>query len=319
MKGTILGFGQVLWDLTVEVDYPFLQEVDIEKGGHKRVSIEEIKAIVQKLDTMLKTTIFKNPGGSTANIMSNLAKLGSKSSFCGKHGDDEDGWQYMRILEEEGVEPVSVIDTEQATGQLFSLITPDKDRTFIVHWGASEVLEAEEVEDKVISNAELAHIEGYLIINSQEVLWKIFEQAQQTTFDLAAHSVIEQTLPTLQKMMKKYPPYILFANQYEGEAFTKQKEPAKILDEMLKFSETAVLTYGERGVYTKTASGKEHFQKGVPTTVVDTTGAGDAFIAGFLHKFLNDGGIDEACKLGTKIASYTISEMGARSFNKDKL
>ena len=319
MKKTILGFGQVLWDLTVEVDYPFLQDVEIEKGGHKRVDYEVITDIIKRLEGLPDTTIFKNPGGSTANIMSNLAKFGSNASFCGKHGDDEDGWLYMQILKEDGVEPVSILDKEKATGQLFCLITPDKDRTFIVHWGASEILQANAVSEKIITNAEVNHIEGYLVINSQDVLWKIFENAQKTTFDLAAHSVIEQTLPTLQKMMKKYPPYVLFANQFEGKAFTNLEKPKEVLDKMLDFSENAVLTLGENGALVKTASGEEHFQEAIPTTVVDTTGAGDAFIAGFLHEFLKDGDIQKAAKLGTKAASCTIKEMGARSFQKEKL
>lgn len=319
MKKNILGFGQVLWDLTVEVDYPFLQDVEIEKGGHKRVSFEIISDIIKRLEGIPNTTIFKNSGGSAANIMSNLAKLGSDASFCGKHGDDEDGWQYMQILKEDGVEPISVLDKEKATGQLFSLITPDKDRTFIVHWGASEILHPDSVNEKIITNAEISHIEGYLIINSQDVLWKIFEKAQKTTFDLAAHSVIEQTLPTLQKMMKKYPPYILFANEFEGKAFTGLEEPNDILNKMLQYSENAVLTLAEKGAYVKTSSGNEHFQKAIPTTVVDTTGAGDGFIAGFLHEFLENEDIRKACQLGTQIASSTISEMGARSFQKAKL
>ncbi len=319
MKKTTLGFGQVLWDLTVEVDYPFLQDVDIEKGGHKRVEYEVIIDIIKRLEKTPDTTIFKNPGGCAANIMSNLAKLGSNASFCGKHGDDEDGWQYMQILKEEGVKPISILDKEKATGQLFSLITPDKDRTFIVHWGASETLLADSVSEKIISNADISHLEGYLVINSQDVLWKIFENAQKTTFDLAAHSVIEQTLPTLQKMMKKYPPYILFANQFEGKAFTKLEEPEEVLDKMLEFSENAVLTLGENGTLVKTASGEEHFQEAIPTTVIDTTGAGDAFIAGFLHEFLKDGDIQKAAKLGTQAASCTIKEMGARSFQKERL
>lgn len=319
MKKIVLGFGQVLWDLTVEVDYPFLQDVEMEKGGHKRVDYEVIINVIKRLEGIPDTTIFKNPGGSAANIMSNLAKLGSKASFCGKHGDDEDGWLYMQILKEEGVEPISILDEEKATGQLFSLITPDKDRTFIVHWGASEILLADSVNEKIITHADITHIEGYLIINSKDALWKIFENAQKTTFDLAAHSVIEQTLPTLQKMMKKYPPFILFANQFEGKAFTNQEKPEEILDKMLEFSENAVLTLGENGALVKTSSGEEYFQEAIPTTVVDTTGAGDAFIAGFLHEILKDGGIQKAAKLGTKAASCTIKEMGARSFQKKKL
>ncbi len=120
-------------------------------------------------------------------------------------------------------------------------------------------------------------------------------------------------------MMKKYPPYVLFANQFEGKAFTDLDDHNDIINKMLQYSENAVLTLGEDGVLVKNSDGIEHFQEAIPTTVVDTTGAGDAFIAGFLHEFLKDGDVQKAAKLGTKAASCTIKEMGARSFQKEKL
>ena len=314
----ILGFGQVLWDLSVFVDYQFIKELDIKVGGHRIVNLETINEILVKLKEQ-KKEINKNSGGSCANVMSNLAKLGSQTAFCGKHGDDADGWKYMNILSNEGVKTHSIIDKENSTGQLLSLITPDKDRTFIVYWGASEVLQSNFIDKELLHMSDVVHLEGYLIINSEEALWKIFEEANKTTFDLAAETIIESTRPILQKMMKKHPPLILFSNLNEGQAFTKKKNPDDILDEMLEFSENAVLTLGDKGVMIKKANGEQHFEPAIKTNTVDTTGAGDSFSGGFLHEFFKNCDIEKASKLGVRTASATISKLGARSFHPRQL
>jgi len=314
----ILGFGQVLWDYTVEVDFSFLKKQGFTLGGHHLVE----KTALQKLLAILAEeghTVMKNPGGSAANVMSNLAKLGTKSAFCGKHGNDEDGFEYMRILQREGVITHELLDEEHTTGCLLSIITPDKERTFVVHWGAAEQMPAAMIEESLIQSVELCHTEGYLIINSAEVLRKIFENAHRLTYDLAAHTVVDRTRPVLHELMTRWPPFILFANLFEGRTFTKKNTPKEIITEMLKFAEMAVLTLGPKGVLIKTREGEEHFEKALPTPVVDTTGAGDAFSAGFLHEFLETGDIRKAARLGVRTASATIRKMGARSFQPEQL
>ncbi|MHA1532326.1 MAG: carbohydrate kinase family protein [Candidatus Heimdallarchaeota archaeon] len=314
----ILGFGQVLWDLSVFVDYHFIKELDIEVGGHRIVDLETINEILIKLKDQ-KKEIIKNSGGSCANVMSNMAKLGSQTAFCGKHGDDADGWKYMNILSNEGVKTHSIVDKENSTGQLLSLITPDKDRTFIVYRGASEVLLPNLVDKELLHMSDVVHVEGYLIINSDEALWKIFEEANKVTFDLAAYAIIENTRPVLQKMMKKHPPLILFSNLSEGQAFTQKENPEDILDAMLEFSENTVLTLGEKGVMIKKTNGEQHFESAIKTKTMDTTGAGDSFSAGFLHEFFKNCDIKKASKLGVRTASATISKLGARSFHPRQL
>jgi sugar/nucleoside kinase (ribokinase family) len=314
----ILGFGQVLWDLTVFIDYQFLKDVNMEAGGHRIVDSESLNVIFDKLVKKDKA-IVKNSGGSCANVMSNMAKLGSKTAFCGKHGDDADGWKYMNILSNEGVKTHSVVDKENSTGQLLSLITPDKDRTFIVYHGASKELPVDLIDKELLHMSDIVHVEGYLVINSEDAIWKIFEEANKITFDLAAYAVIEKTRPILQKIMKKRPPMILFSNINEGKAFTQKKKPEDILDTMLKYSETAVLTLGDKGVMVKKANGEQHFESAIKTKLVDTTGAGDSFSAGFLHEFFKNCDIKKASNIGVRTASATISKLGARSFHPRQL
>ncbi|MBN1331199.1 MAG: adenosine kinase [Candidatus Heimdallarchaeota archaeon] len=313
----ILGFGQILWDLTANVDYRFLKDLDMPVGGHRLIDKITLNTIIEKL-TSQGISIVKNSGGSCANVMSNMAKLGSKTAFCGKHGDDADGYLYMKILRKEGVKTHSLIDKNHSTGQVLSLITPDIDRTFIVYRGASEDLPVELVQERLVKQADIIHLEGYLI-NNKEALTEIFELAKNITFDLAAHSIIENTRPIIQKLLKIKIPYILFSNIFEGKAFTQKEDVESILDGMLNYANIAVLTLGEKGVAIKTANGQQYFQEAIKTTVADTTGAGDSFSAGFLHEYLISKDISKAAKLGVRVASITISKIGARSFNNEQL
>ncbi|MEA2070904.1 MAG: adenosine kinase [Asgard group archaeon] len=320
MDYSVLGIGQIIWDLTVNVSFEYLETLNIESGGHKIVDSETFHKILSGIKQLTeKPKIFKNPGGSTANIMSNLAKIGTPSAFIGKHGDDEKGRKFMQILRDEGVHTYSILDHENETGQLLSLITPDKDRTFIVYHGASKVLPAEMIKEELLKALDLIHVEGYLALESEKALWKIFKESETIAFDLAAYSVVDKTRALLQKVFSKYPPKILFCNIFEGKAFTKKTKKNSILEDLLEYSSIAVLTLGEEGVLIGTREGEKYHQKAIPTKVVDTTGAGDSFCAGFLHEFLKTGDIKAGAALGVKSASTTIREIGARSLSKQKL
>lgn len=312
-----LGFGQILWDLTVNTDFNFLKEIGMPIGGHKLVDKSTLDSMILKLTTQ-GSGIIKNPGGSCANVMSNMAKLGSKTAFCGKHGKDEDGQKYMKILRKEGVKTYSLIDDHHSTGRLLSIITPDFDRTFIVYRGASDELPADMVDEQLITKFDNIHVEGYLI-NCTEALSKIFEAAKNITFDLAAHSIIENSRTNIQNILKKNIPYILFSNIYEGKAFTEKENVDEILDGMLKYAQIAVLTLGENGVKIKTENGQLYSQEAIKTSIVDTTGAGDSFSAGFLHEYFKSRDISRAAKLGVCTASATISQLGARSLQRSQL
>jgi sugar/nucleoside kinase (ribokinase family) len=318
MITNVLGFGQIIWDYTVFVDFSYLEGLDLHPGDHRTIDNIQFRDIILELEQEGKT-IIKNPGGSCANVMSNMAKLGSSSAFCGKHGKDEDGYRYMEILQEEGVKTLSLIDDNNDTGKLLSLITPDKERTFVVYRGASAFLPAEMVDKKKVQSYDLIHMEGYLLFNSNDALERLFEIARETTFDLAHARIIRESRGFVHQLMQKTPCYVLFANESEGKAFTQEQDHHKILDKMLNYAELAILTLGEKGVKIKTTQGEYHNEPAVVTEPVDTTGAGDAFCGGFLHSYLKEGDIQKAAKLGVQAASKTIEKIGARSFQAVQL
>ncbi len=314
-----IGFGAVLWDYLVYVDYSLLNEIGIEKGGYRAVDYPTIKSVLDRIETETDEKVMTDPGGSCANVMSNLAKLGSKVMFIGKHGDDPKGYKFMDLLKSDGAKTHSVLDKEKKTGQVLSLITPDRDRAFLAYLGAAEVLPAEAIDEDLIRKADITHLEGYLVANSEPALWKIFGAADKISFDLAAAAIIQQHKPVLQKLMKKHTPYVLFANEFEGKEFTGKEEHREIIEGLLEYAETAVLTLGDKGAIAATRKGDYHFEKAIKTNPVDTTGAGDSFCAGFLHIYHREGDIALAAKYSVQIASATIRYVGARSFRTSQL
>ncbi|MFX1476311.1 MAG: adenosine kinase [Promethearchaeota archaeon] len=314
-----IGFGAVLWDSLVYVGYSFLDEIGIVKGGYRAVDFPTLKQLLERINAEKDKKVITDPGGSCANVMSNIAKLGSSVTFVGKHGDDAEGYKFMNLLESEGVNTYSVLDKEKRTGQVLSLITPDKDRALIAHLGAAEVLPAEAIDEALIRKADITHLEGYLVANSEPALWKIFEAADKVSIDLAAATIIQQHKPVLQKLMKHHRPYILFANEFEGKEFTGKEDYREIVERLLDYAEIAVLTLGEKGAIAATRKGDYHFEKAIKTNPVDTTGAGDSFCAGFLHTYHREGDIALSAKLSVQIASATIRYVGARSFRTSQL
>ncbi|MBD3193092.1 MAG: hypothetical protein GF308_20820 [Candidatus Heimdallarchaeota archaeon] len=314
----ILGFGAVLWDLSVNVDYSFLKKLNIKKSSYAEIDFQTINELLNLVESA-GASVIENPGGSCANVMSNLAKLGSSASFCGRHGDDVAGRRFMNILKKDGVQTRSILDYQKSTGMVFSFITPDKDRTFRTYIGASDILPAESIDESMVKKADNIHIEGYLMSNSVEALWKIFEVGDKISFDLAAESLILKRRTELQKLMTAHPAFILSANIHEGRAFTQKEELEDVIDRMLDFSEIAVVTLGEKGAYGTTKNGELHFQPAIHTIPADTTGAGDSFCAGFLHDFLKSGDIKKGMETGTQTASLTISKIGARSLERKQL
>ena len=314
-----IGFGAVLWDYLVYVDYSFLNDIGIEKGGYRPVDFPTIKSVLAKIESDTDERVTTDPGGSCANVMSNLAKLGSRVTFVGKHGDDTEGYKFMNLLKSDGADTYSILDKEKKTGQVLSMITPDRDRAFLAYLGAAEVLPAEAIDEDLIRKADITHLEGYLVANSEPALWKIFETADKVSFDLAAAAIIQQHKPTLQKLMKTHTPYILFANEFEGKEFTGKEDYREIIEGLLDYTEIAVLTLGEKGAIAATRKGEYHFEKAIKTNPVDTTGAGDSFCAGFLHTYHHEGDITLSAKLSVQIASATIRYVGARSFRTSQL
>ncbi|TAL48524.1 adenosine kinase, partial [archaeon] len=253
------------------------------------------------------------PGGSAANTLAILAILGSKAIFCGKVGHDEYGDIYETGMIESNVKS-SISKIDRLTGHAITFITPDFERTFIVHLGAALHMSKDDIIEDEIAKSKILHIEGYQLEGkSREIAIHVMDLAKKhgtkISIDLADAGLIKRNLADLKKITSDYAD-IIFANEMEAETFTGLKGEAA-LDEMSRFADTCVLKLGEKGSMIK-QNGSITRIDSFKTNVVDSTGAGDAYAAGFLHGICNGMSLEKSGNLASFIASKVVSQIGSR-------
>ena len=310
----VLGIGNALVDLLISLkNDELLAELHLPKGSMTLVD-ENTKNHIDRLSKGLKREMAS--GGSAANTIHGLARLGVESAFIGKIGQDEIGGVFQNDLEKSGIEPL-LYKSNSASGLASAMISPDGERTFGTYLGAAVELSGSDLKPGHFVGYSILHVEGYLVQN-HDLLENIMKQASAAglaiSLDLASYNVVEANLDFLKSMAEKYVS-LIFANEEEAKAFTG-KEPAEALDEIAKIAKIAVVKTGKKGSLVK--SGKNVFE--IPTftvNAIDTTGAGDLYASGFIYGIINDLPLDKAGQIGTILASTVIENIGAKIPDKD--
>lgn len=307
----ILGIGSPLMDLLANVDDKILKELKVEKGGMFLVTDSDMKKIYSNIEKSIEKTM---PGDSTANTIVGISDLGGKSAYIGKVGDDLHGNIFEKSLSDKKVKPL-LAKSENMTGKVVALITPDKERTMIVYLGASKELNVQDIEEEDIKNAKFLHLTGYqleepLLKESSLFAMKIAKShGIKISIDLADSNLIKRNIVFLKEIVEEYAD-IVFANEDEAKAFT-EKEPREALDIISKMCEIAIVKIGKEGSYIK--KGEEfHEIKSFEVETVDTTGAGDMYAAGILYGLSQDLSLTKCGKIGAYAASKIVSQIGAR-------
>ncbi len=305
----VLGIGNALVDLLIEVDDDkLLSELNLPKGSMQLVDNKTKDVIAEKSKNLPKSMA---SGGSAANTIHGLARLGTEAAFIGTVGNDELGKFFNDDLLSSKIKPLLII-SENNTGLASTLISKDGERTFGTFLGAAIELSEDSLSENSFAGYDIFHIEGYLVQNH-----KLVEQAlkfakangMKVSIDLASYNVVEDNLDFLKDMIKNYVD-IVFANEEEAKAFTGL-EPEEALEQISNMVDIAVVKVGKEGSFIK--SGNEKLKIGViDTTVVDTTGAGDLYAAGFLHGIVNNKDFEYSGKLGSLLAGTVIQDLGAK-------
>lgn len=317
MKYDVTGIGNALMDILVNVGNDTLLEMNLEKGTRELFDYAEIEEIERKVG---KEGVKIAPGGSVANTIYGISKLGGNVVFIGKVGKDTYGAIYEQKMIESGVES-KIVKKEGSTGKVITFITPDTERTFAAHLGISCKLEKEELFEDYIKNSKVLHICGYQLENSKlrRTVLHAMDIAKaagvKISIDLAAPNLVEKNLTDFTGIIKKYA-YIVFANEAEARAFTGKKEK-EALEKISEMCEIAIVKIGAKGSLVK--KGEKVFEiEGIKTNAVDTTGAGDSFAAGFLYGLTQGMPLDKCGKIGSWIAAKVVSQVGARIEDIDK-
>ena len=309
----ILGIGNALVDLLIETENDnILTELNFPKGSMQLVDNETKNLIAEKSNSLSKSMA---SGGSAANTIHGLARLGTETAFIGTVGKDEIGKFFSDDLKKSNITPL-LIKSNSPSGLASTLISKDGERTFGTFLGAAIELGAENLDENNFSDYDILHIEGYLVQNHQIVeraLKLAKANGMKVSIDMASYNVVEDNLDFLKEMVEKYVD-IVFANEEEAKAFTGL-EPEEALEKISAMAEIAIVKVGKQGSFIK--SGNEKIKIGViETEVMDTTGAGDLYAAGFLHGIAKDKDFEYSGKLGALLAGTVIQNIGAKISDK---
>ncbi|MFH0894771.1 MAG: adenosine kinase [Bacteroidota bacterium] len=305
----ILGMGNALVDImTLLEDEKLLQTFNLPKGSMQLVD-EKTAGIVAHGTSHLKQTLAS--GGSAANTIHGLARLGAETGFIGTIGKDQFGDFFHQDMMSSGITP-HLFRVEEESGRAIALVTPDSERTFATFLGAAITLSASHLEAELFSKYKYFHIEGYLVQN-QELIRKSLELAQNAglkiSLDLASFNVVEANLPFLREVTEKYVD-ILFANEEEAKSFTG-KEAHLAVEEMAAMCDIAVVKIGKEGSYVKKA-GTRHKVNSYEAQSKDTTGAGDLYASGFLFGLIKGYDLPLCGQIGSLLAANVIEVIGAK-------
>ena len=306
----ILGIGNAIVDVICKVEDDFLDKNSLTKSTMKLIfDDKEFKNLLSNLK--IEKTV---SGGSVANSIVGLSQLGNGVGFIGKVSDDELGGKYEEGLKQENVKYFySKKKEELPTGTCLILVTPDSERTMCTFLGTAGKINEDDVSADAIKQSEIILLEGYLWDEGdpKKAFDKAIQNANRVAMSLSDQFCVDRHKTHFLDLVKNKLD-ITFANEQEIMSLID----AKSFDEVINFSKslgkTIVLTRGEKGAVAidKDQVAECGIKQGLK--IVDLTGAGDLFAAGFLHGHVNNMSLKDSLDKGTEMSSKVIQQIGAR-------
>ena len=305
----VLGIGNAIVDVICKVDDQYLIDNGLTKSTMKLVDELEF----QKLLTTLKIeeTI---SGGSVANSIVGLSQLGNNVGFIGKVNDDELGQKYQEGLTKEKVQYFYNKKKETSpTGTCLILITPDAERTMVTFLGIAGKINQNDINGKAIKESEMIFLEGYLWDEGEpkSAFDKSMSLSNIKAMSLSDQFCVERHKNDFLNLVKNKLD-ITFANEQEIKSLIDAKNFDDVIEFGKQLGKLLIITRGEKGSIAIKNEEIVECQSKPNLKIVDLTGAGDLFAAGFLHGFINNTTIKESLEKGTEMSSKIIQKVGAR-------
>ena len=306
----ILGIGNAIVDVICKVDDNFITKNNLTKSTMKLIFDEnEFKNLLSNLK--IEKTI---SGGSVANSIVGISQLGNSAGFIGKISDDEFGSKYEEGLKKENVEYFYSKKREVLpTGTCLILVTPDSERTMCTFLGTAGKINENDVSLDAIQKSEMVFLEGYLWDEGdpKKAFDKAISNAKKVAMSLSDLFCVDRHKPNFLNLVKNKLD-ITFANEQEITSLIGAKNFNEVINFSKQLNKLVVVTRGEKGAIA--VNGQEVIETDVQKNlrIVDLTGAGDLFAAGFLHGYLNKLTTRECLEKGTEMSSIIIQQIGAR-------
>jgi len=306
----ILGIGNAIVDVICKVNDNFINQNNLTKSTMKLFFDEnEFKKLLTNLK--IEKTV---SGGSVANSIVGISQLGDKVGFIGKVSDDEFGRNYEDGLKKENVDYFySKKKEELPTGTCLILVTPDSERTMCTFLGTAGKIHENDINSDAIKKSEIIFLEGYLWDEGEprKAFDKAINNANKVAMSLSDQFCVDRHKPHFLELVKNKLD-ITFANEQEITSLIEAKDFKEVVNFSKQINKLIIVTRGEKGAIA--IQGEEISECGVLQNlkILDLTGAGDLFAAGFLHGYVNKLSIKESLEKGTEMSSKVIQQIGAR-------
>ncbi len=305
----ILGIGNAIVDVICKVNDQYLVENGLTKSMMKLVDEVEFKKLLSTLN--IEETI---SGGSVANSIVGLSQLGNDVGFIGKINSDSLGEKYEEGLIKEKVQYLYNKKEEiLPTGTCLILITPDAERTMITFLGIAGKISEKDIDEKAVKESKIIFLEGYLWDEGEpkSAFDKAMLISNKKAMSLSDQFCVERHKDSFLNLVKNKLD-IIFANEQEIKSLINAKNFEEVITFGKELGKLLVITRGERGsVAIKNDEVIECDSKS-NLKIIDLTGAGDLFAAGFLHGCINNFSMKDSLEKGTEMSSKIIQKVGAR-------
>ncbi len=306
----IMAVGSPIMDSLAKVGEEFITSISGEKGGMELIDGEAMQMLASQVDA----DMVHAPGGSAANTIFGATRLGLSSTFLGKVGNDDIADQYTTTYADMGGDTSRFKVAETPNGRCISLITPDSQRTMRTHLGAAMELAPNEITVEDFKDAAHVHLEGYTLFN-RDLMLHVLNCAKKAgcriSLDLASFEVVNAGKDILDTILRDYVD-VVFANEDEADAFTAFGNDYEAMARHLgELCEIAVVKLGADGALVCHNGEVIKIDAEHAADVVDITGAGDLFAAGFLYGLLKGHSHENSARCGAILGAEVVQVIGA--------
>jgi adenosine kinase len=313
-KYDVLGIGNAIFDILVQTDEGFLAAHGMTKGGMALIDEPRAAAIYRDMGPATEMS-----GGSAANTIVGLANLGARAAYIGKVKDDQIGKLYAHDIRAAGVTFETPPATDgPATGCSYILVTPDGERTMNTYLGAAQELMPGDIDADQVAASAIVYLEGYLWDpkNAKDAFVKAagiaHEAGRQVALTLSDSFCVDRYRGEFLALMRNGTVDLVFANEAELHSLYQTSDFDTALKQFGADVKLAVVTRSEKGCVVASTDGVTAVPAFPIEKMVDTTGAGDLFAAGFLFGLVRGVGYENAGRLGALAAAEVIQHIGAR-------
>jgi len=305
----ILGIGNAIVDVLCKVDDDFLVKNSLTKSTMKLIDENEFKTLLSLIK--IEETV---SGGSVANSIVGLSQLGNNVGFIGKVNDDNLGQKYEEGLKKEKL--IIFIKKKKETiptGSCLILITPDSERTMCTFLGTAGKINDTDIDESIVKNSDITFLEGYLWDEGEpkKAFDKAIANSNKVAMSLSDLFCVERHKEYFLELAK-HKLDIIFANEQEITSLIDANSFEEIVTFSKQIKKNVVITRGEKGALSILNDQLIECEAQKNLNIIDLTGAGDLFAAGYLHGIINNLSIKECLIKGTELSSKIIQKIGAR-------